>query len=153
MTHVYVGYDKYGVEGVDEDFIQFVFDVVIGVTKLHPESEAGIVVTDDEQMKKLNKQYRNKDQATNVLSFGYAETAKDAALPADDKNYLGDIYISHSMVTAEAKEMDIKPKQRFTQLFVHGLLHLVGMHHDNEKQAQKMEDLEDQILTLIMDAE
>lgn len=149
MTKVYIGYDKYGIPGVDNEFIEFVFDVVVSMTKLDPEAEVGLVVTDDAQMQSLNLQYRGKDYPTNVLSFGYAETAMDDFVPADDKQYLGDIYMSNTRITQEAEEMKITPKSRFAHLFVHGLLHLSGMHHDTDSQADKMEELEDQILAKI----
>lgn len=152
MTKLYVGYDRFGVEGVNEEFIQFVFDVVITKLKLDPDSDAGIVITDDEKMRSLNKQYRNKDKTTNVLSFGYLETLGEG-MPAEDKTYLGDIFMSYKLVESEARELGITPKDRFTHLFVHGLLHLAGQHHDNEKQAQKMEDMEDEIIALIADTE
>jgi probable rRNA maturation factor len=111
------------------------------------------VITDDVKMRELNKQYRNKDKATNVLSFGYLETSKEEKIPTEDKNYLGDIYMSHSLISSEARDLEISPKDRFAHLFVHGLLHLVGHHHDNEKQAQRMEGLEDEILAAISQAE
>lgn len=152
MARVYVGYDKYGVEGVNEEFIQFVFDVVVSMIKIDAESEVGMVITDDAQMQALNKQYRNKDKTTNVLSFGYKETATEQ-MPVEDKNYIGDVYMSHKLVASEAKDLGVTPKQRFTQLFVHGLLHLAGHHHDDDKQAAKMEAMEDEILEVIATAE
>ena len=149
MTKVYIGYDQYGIEGVNNEFIEFVFDVVAGMAKLHPDAEVGVVVTDDDQMQQLNRQYRGKDYPTNVLSFGYTETAKGDGMPVDDKHYLGDIYMSRRLVTDEAKEMKISSRARFAHLFVHGLLHLAGMHHDTQAQAEKMEELEDTILAKI----
>jgi probable rRNA maturation factor len=153
MSKVYIGYDKFGLVGVDDEFIQFVFDVVVSMAKLNPDAEAGVVLATDETMQKLNMQYRGKDKSTNVLSFGYLETAQGDAIPAEDKNYLGDIYMSHQLITSESKDLEITPKERFAQLMVHGLLHLSGMHHDTPKQASKMEDLEDQILATLQGVE
>ena len=151
MAEVYIGYDKYGVEGVNDAFIRLIFDVVVDMVKLNEDAEVGVVVTDDSQMQALNKQYRGKDYPTNVLSFGYQETVKEDFFSKEDQQYLGDIYLSNTRIVSEADEMKISPRSRFAQLFVHGLLHLAGMHHDTEKEALQMEDLEDQILAKLLE--
>lgn len=153
MAKIFLGFDKYGIEGVDREFIEFVFDVFVSMMKLTDKSEAGLVVTSDEQMRKLNNQYRGKDKSTNVLSFGYLETSVDGQVPAEDKHYLGDIYISYAITLDEAREMGVAPKERFTHLFVHGLLHLVGMDHETEAETKKMEAKEDEILAAVLGAE
>ncbi|MEZ4210351.1 MAG: rRNA maturation RNase YbeY [Patescibacteria group bacterium] len=153
MSRVYLGYEKYGLEGVDSEYVQFIFDVVVSMVGLDEDAEVGLVLTDNEQMHRLNKKYRGKDKPTNVLSFGYAETKDEVEIPNEDKHYIGDVYMSYTLVTEEAEEMNIKVKQRFSQLFVHGLLHLAGIHHDTEKDADRMEAMEDEILGQIGAAE
>lgn len=153
MAKVYVGYNKYGFEGVNEEFIQFVFDVTVSIAKLHPDSEVGLVVAEDDQMRSLNKQYRGKDKTTNILSFGYLETSGENNIPGEDKYYLGDIFISYPLVMSESGELGMTPKERFTHLFVHGLLHLSGTHHHTPTEEKKMESLEDEIITAIASAE
>lgn len=148
MAKCWVGFDGFGLKGVDEEYIHFVFNVVVSMTKIADEAEAGIVVCDDDYIKRLNKQYRKKDYVPNVLSFVYGEMSKDDFL-GDDKNYLGDIFISKTKVEEGAKEMGVTPKEEFTRLFVHGLLHLQGMEHDSETKAEKMEAEEDKILAKI----
>lgn len=152
MAKVYIGYDQYGLEGVDDEFIQFVFQVVIGLTKLSSDSEVGLVVTNDEHMRQLNRQYRDKDQPTNVLSFAYTETNPKEFVSRGDENYVGDIYISYDQVVGQAKEDTVTLKQEFTRLFVHGLLHLAGIHHDDTKATERMEELEDEAIRHILAA-
>lgn len=149
MARVYVGYDDYGLEGVDLELIQFIFDVVISMTALDGESEVGMILATDEHIRKLNKNYRGKDQSTNVLSFSSLEVGVGDPMPQDTGNYLGDIYISRNLVEREAKKLGVAPKQEFARLFVHGLLHLAGMDHDKAAATKKMEALEDKILSQI----
>nr|AQS30041.1 hypothetical protein [uncultured bacterium] len=150
MAKVHIGYDQHGIDGVDDEFIQFIFDVVISLTKLSDSSEVGLVVTDDAFMKKLNKQYRNKDVPTNVLSFVYHETNPKDFVPEGDENYIGDIYISHQQVEVQAKMAKMTDKEELARLFIHGLLHLAGIHHGNKTEATEMEELEDQALRYIL---
>lgn len=148
MAKVYIGFDGYGVKEVDEEFVHFVFDMVIGAVRLPPKFEAGLVITDDRRMRELNRRYRGRDKSTNVLSFVYGEV-KDKFFDSDDENYLGDVYISRPQVGSGAREAGISEKDEFTRLFVHGLLHLTGIHHKNEKEAERMEGLEDEIVAKI----
>ncbi len=149
MAQVYVGIEEYGIEGVDLELIQFIFDVVVSMAKLDEESEVGVVLTSDKHMQELNLRYRGKDNSTNILSFGYLETSDEEMVPPEDENYLGDIFMSRTKVLEEAEKDKISPKERFTHLLVHGFLHLAGMHHGTEAEAEEMEELEDKILSVV----
>jgi probable rRNA maturation factor len=150
MAHVYVGYDDYGLEGVDDELIQFVFDVVVSLTKLDPDSEAGLVVTTDKHMQDLNKKHRGKDTTTNILSFAYHETTPKEFQTPEDKNYIGDIFISRMQLKKDAKAEKVSDKKKFVHLLAHGLLHLAGIHHETKSQAVKMEGLEDKVLEIVL---
>lgn len=151
MAKVYVGYGEYGLEGMDDEYIRFIFDIAVGVAKLNPDSEVGLVITSDEQMQKMNARYRGKDKTTNVLSFAYAETSDDDFVAKGDENYLGDIYMSRALIASEAKDLEISEQERFLQLFVHGILHLAGMDHEGDEDAEAMEALEDQIIAKVLE--
>jgi len=151
VTRVYVGYAEFGLENVDDEFIQFIFDVAVSLSKLDAEAEIGLVITDDEHMRKLNLQYRGKDSTTNVLSFGYLETSSEGFVAPGDEHYVGDIYISRPKVMEEAKEMGITERDRFLQLFVHAILHLAGMDHLTDLDAETMEALEDVIIAKVLE--
>ena len=149
MARVYVGYDQFGITGVDDEFIRFIFDVVVSLAKLEPESEIGLVITNDVQMQKLNRQYRGKDQPTNVLSFAYHETVPSDFMAKGDEHYIGDIYISYERVLAQAEVLKVADKDEFARLFVHGVFHLAGIHHNNPKEEARMEALEDKALAIV----
>ncbi|MCL1902040.1 MAG: apolipoprotein N-acyltransferase [Alphaproteobacteria bacterium] len=99
----------------------------------NPDVEISIVLTDDSEIKKLNKKYRGKDAPTNVLSF---ETG--------DSELLGDVFISFDTVTKESEEKTFA--NHATHLVVHGILHLLGYDHMNDADADIMEELEVKIL-------
>lgn len=99
----------------------------------------GLVIVSDEQIREANKKYRNKDKVTDVLSFEFM--TGEFVLP-DKKKYLGEILISYSEAVRQAKQMRISIKKRLTQLFIHGLLHLLGYDHKKEKEIKEMKELE-----------
>lgn len=88
----------------------------------------------------LNRQYRGKDYATNVLSFP-AELPRGIASPL-----LGDLAICAPVVAREAHEQGKAPRDHYAHLTVHGVLHLLGFDHENERDAARMEKLETGIL-------
>lgn len=149
MSQVFIGYGVYGINGVDDEFIRFIFDVTLGSTNQAMGSEVGLVLTDNTQMQKLNSRYRGKDKATNVLSF-HNQEMEDGVQMEPDKNYLGDIFIGYEVLVIEAKDLKISEKERFAQLFVHGLLHLLGFDHEKVDEVTEMETLEDKIVQMVL---
>ncbi|WP_370931759.1 rRNA maturation RNase YbeY [Bartonella sp. DGB1] len=105
-------------------------------------SEISLVFSNEEEIKKLNKKWRNKDSATNVLSFPTVILTPDDNLPA----LLGDIILSYETIAAQAKDFNKDFWHHASYLIIHGLLHLLGYDHDNPKNAQNMENLEINIL-------
>jgi probable rRNA maturation factor len=151
MSQVFVGYDTYGVEGVDETFIHFIFDMALAHTASPINSEVGLVVTTDDQMRSLNHRYRGKDRPTNVLSFANDEIPDFVSADSKEgKDYLGDIYISYPTLMREAHDLRITSRERFAQLFVHGILHLLGFDHEDKQDAAVMEQMEDKIVGVIL---
>lgn len=105
--------------------------------------EIAVILTGDRQIKKLNKVYRGKDYATNVLSFPlYDDDLAMADLPV----MVGDIVLTHGVIEAEAKRDKKTFTNHFIHLVVHGVLHLCGYDHETDGQARTMERLEKQIL-------
>lgn len=97
---------------------------------------------DAEEGRALNKEFRHKDYATNVLSFISDEDEPDA-----EEWYVGDIFISMPVLEHEAEEQGKPLAEHLQHLVVHGLLHLVGYDHElGEEDANKMENLEREIL-------
>lgn len=114
------------------DFNKIANAAAVGAGK---NAEASIILTNDAEIHKLNKQYRGFDKPTNVLSF---ETG-DAAL-------LGDIFISFDTVMREAVGNDKSFEDHTAHMVVHGILHLLGYDHIEDTDADKMESLEIKVL-------
>jgi len=108
--------------------------------------KASIVLASDGLVRRLNRAYRHRDCATNVLSFPYQ---KPAAGVRAEENYLGDVILAAQTTYSEAVERGIEPVAHLQHLVVHGLLHLIGSDHRDDAEAEAMEALETQILASI----
>ena len=104
--------------------------------------EADIVIrfVDIDESQALNKMWRKKNYATNVLSFPISEPIEHAP------NLLGDVVICTNLVINEAKEQKKDINERYAHLVVHGILHLQGYDHKSKNQAISMENKEINIL-------
>jgi len=98
-----------------------------------------IRLVDADEGQALNREYRGKDYATNVLSFPYETTPR----------VVGDLVICPSVVAREAGEQNKPLAAHYAHLTVHGMLHLQGWDHDNDDEAQVMEDEERKILAAL----
>jgi len=108
--------------------------------------EISIVMTDDDQIRHLNKTYRKKDKPTNVLAFPMQEGRFADITPG----LLGDVVISCETAQQEADKANIDLLERISQLLIHGILHLIGFDHEtNPMDAQKMEDKSLKLLRII----
>ncbi len=106
-----------------------------------PAGELAIVLTDDAAIRILNREWRKKDAATNVLSFPVPPAPAGGATML-----LGDIVIAYETTAREA-ETENKPfDDHLAHLAVHGFLHLVGYDHEIDQEADAMESLEAEIL-------
>jgi probable rRNA maturation factor len=85
----------------------------------------------DYKIRKLNRDYRTIDRATDVLAF-----------PFDEPDFLGEIYISLQRAAVQARRYGHSYDQELLRLFVHGYLHLLGYDHHDEKQRRRMEERE-----------
>lgn len=105
-------------------------------------AELCLYIVDEDEGARLNREYRHKEGATNVLSFP-VQAAAGAALPAD---ILGDIVICAPVAAREALAQGKAPEAHWAHLVVHGLLHLLGHEHETDQEAHAMERLETKIL-------
>ena len=104
------------------------------------EADLAIRIVDAKEGRALNRHYRGKDYATNVLSFP-AELPEGVKLPL-----LGDLVICAPVVAREAKEQKKSLAAHYAHMTVHGTLHLLGWDHEDDKEAECMEQLEREIL-------
>lgn len=102
-----------------------------------------ITIVDNERIKEINRDYRNKDSETDVISFAFEE-ADDYVYP--DMRFLGEIYISIDKAKSQAEEYGHSLKREICFLTVHGLLHLLGYDHIEESDRVVMRKLEEEIL-------
>ena len=109
-----------------------------------PVPEVTIRLVDESEIKGLNLQYRNKDKATNVLSFPFSSDFPEIGELA--LNLLGDIVICHSVIVSEAQNQHKQIMHHYAHMVTHGVLHLCGYDHEQEAAANEMEALEIAIL-------
>lgn len=118
--------------------------------------EITIRLVEAQEMIGLNRDYRQKDKPTNVLSFPceplYLETENGVVpLTADDElgldfALLGDIVICHPVIVSEAQEQQKSVSDHYAHMVTHGVLHLCGYDHQEDDSAEQMESLEIRIL-------
>lgn len=104
---------------------------------LRVDSEITLRIVDEAEGRALNKAYRGKDYATNVLTFPLAE----------EPYLMGDIIICAPVVAKEAAEQGKPLEAHYAHLTVHGVLHVHGYDHEIEEQADLMESIETEIIT------
>ena len=111
-----------------------------------PEAELSILIVDDPQIAVFNQQYLSRKGPTNVIAFPMRAGPFANITP----QLLGDVLISVETADREGKRVGISMEERFTQLMVHGILHLLGYDHETSDQdAQEMEEKSDKILKLL----
>ena len=101
--------------------------------------ELGIRLTNDEEVRALNAEWRGKDKATNVLSFPMAEADELEDAAAGPELMLGDIVLARGVCAAEAADKAISIEAHASHLLVHGTLHLLGYDHGDDDTAADME--------------
>ena len=114
---------------------------IFKIIKFSSNNEISIsfLLTSNSEIKLLNQRYRNKNKPTNVLSFPMNEKI-------ENKNYLGDIVIACEKIIDESYEQNIKKYKYLSKMTIHGVLHLLGYKHDTDRQFNKMNSIEKNIL-------
>lgn len=107
-------------------------------------------LSNDEQVRSLNKEYRGLDKSTNVLSFANIDDEDFLAeCELYDEIQLGDIIIALKTMQREAAEQEVSFRDHYCHLLVHGLLHILGYDHMEAEEAAEMEACEAAILQLM----
>lgn len=139
---------------MDFDYVSCVHNAIeksLSIAKIPEEIkekplEVCVVLANDEMIATLNLEYKNKRGPTNVLSFA----AIDSDMPViDDENTpyaLGDIILALETIERESKEQNKSFPDHVTHLITHGTLHLLGYDHEEDTEAEIMENLEIEIL-------
>ncbi len=108
------------------------------------DAELSLRFVDEDEGRQLNRDYRGKDYATNVLSFPMQLRIDDDSAPL-----LGDIVICPVVVSGEAAAQQKELQQHWAHLIIHGTLHLLGFEHHDEASAETMEALEIKALQIL----
>ena len=138
---------------IDENYNNYE-DIYISLIKrtfnhlnLHFEPIISVSLVDNEFIHKINKEYRNIDRPTDVISFAFLDNEDRQQLyKSKEPVVLGDIYISIDKAKEQASEYGHSLNRELCFLFVHGLLHLLGYDHMNEEDEKIMFKLQDEIL-------
>lgn len=129
-------------EDVDTKDIEKVLEIAIKKLNLK-DIEFNIILVDNEYIHKLNKEYRNIDRETDVISFALED---DNSFPEIETKVLGDIYISIDKAKSQAEEYGHSFKREICFLAVHGFLHINGYDHMNKEDEEVMFGLQEEIL-------
>ena len=125
--------------------ISFDFEKIIKDLEQYPsDKEISLILVDLEEIHKINKEYRNIDRPTDVISF---EADIDEDIPFDEEdNYAGDIFLCIDKVYEQALSYGHSVEREFAFLLCHGVLHLHGYDHMNEEDEKKMFAKQEEIL-------
>lgn len=105
--------------------------------KISSRQKTSLILCSDYMIRKLNRQYRKKDKPTDVLSFEMG-----------DPDLLGEIYISLERARVQANRFGITYDEEILRLFIHGMFHLQGYDHQNDKEREIMENKERKYIKL-----
>ena len=114
------------------------------VLKIEDDLDLSLIVVGKTKIRNINRDYRNKDAVTDVISFANIDS-DDYDYLCDDVN-LGDIFINVDRVKSQAKKYGHSIKREFVFLFIHGFLHLLGYDHIEKEDEEVMFALQDKII-------
>ncbi len=123
----------------NEDAIKNAVDAVLAEEGLHGDFEVSVSFVTNEEIKELNREYRNVDSETDVLSFPMDEVF-------DGVTILGDIVISTQKIIEQANDFNHSLEREMCYLTVHSMLHLLGYDHMNKDEKNKMRAKEKKIM-------
>lgn len=124
------------------DFLQGYIEYIVKKLELD-KCEFNIIIVDNERIHEINREYRNVDRETDVISFAM-EDNKD--IEYKDFRLLGDIYISIDKCYSQALEYGHSNVRELCFLATHGILHLLGYDHMEEDEEKEMFKLQDELL-------
>ncbi len=127
-------------------------DILKKAAKFHSvasNSEVSITLVDDEKIRKINKEYRNKDYPTDVISFALNDEVEEEVevIGVELPNLLGDIIISVPRIHEQATAYEHSFERELAFLVVHGFLHLLGYDHETKEEEKVMFSIQEEILS------
>jgi probable rRNA maturation factor len=114
---------------------------------VQPPASVTVWITNDDELHTLNREYRDVDRSTDVLSFGTDEEEDPRFVaPPDEPRHLGDLAISYPHVVQQAEDYNHSRERELSYLLTHGILHLLGYDHEQPTDAQRMREREEVLL-------
>lgn len=129
--------------GFDKTFIKKLFAHIERTMPRYAAAEVSVAFVDTHTIRTLNRRYRQKDKATDVLSFA----ERDSAVPQAATKYLGEIVIAYPYARRQAQREKRSIRAELSILLIHGFFHLAGHDHINPKERAWMEKHENKILS------
>lgn len=131
-------------------FLKKVLQEAANLENVKTSTEMSLVFTDDAHIREINRDYRAKDQATDVLSFAFFEGEEPNVFWPDEVSFLGEIFISVETAEKQAREYAHSLERELAFLGIHGLLHLLGYDHElGPADEKKMFERQNEILEVI----
>ncbi|MBI2859646.1 MAG: rRNA maturation RNase YbeY [Chloroflexi bacterium] len=146
---VHVTLDKRYQRSIEAPWLSKIIEGVLEAEKVVGPVEVSLLVTGQAKVRRLNRDYRDSDENTDVLSFALAEPAagrRKFLLPPDGVLRLGEVIISYPQARIQASQRGIAVEAELGSLLVHGMLHLLGYDHAKKTDAAKMQRREAEIL-------
>ena len=133
---------------LSEDELNELFAFVLAQEGVERPCMASVSVVSDEHMRELNKEWRDQDRATDVLSLE-CERPDDPYLAPGEPCELGDLVLAPAYIARQAASFGTTPADECRLLTIHGILHLLGYDHLADDEAEVMEAREDELLALV----
>lgn len=133
---------------VDDELLLKVARAALAHENVADRAELSIALVDEDEIRRLNAQYRGKDSVTDVLSF---ETGDEEPSGAEFPHLLGDVVICPAVASRQAEEYGQTFEKEMALLLTHGILHLLGYDHQDDSEAEVMEAHEKAILASVDD--
>jgi len=127
---------------IDNSWLEKVASYALNFQSPKPNVDLSIIITDNDLLQELNREYLGIDAPTDVLSFNVDEID-----PETGNYYLGDIIISYQKANEHAVTAGHEIQSELSLLIIHGVLHLLGMDHDTPESQEPMWKIQDQILS------
>jgi probable rRNA maturation factor len=130
---------------LSSDILRSIFHEIASRNPIAQNGTINIVFVSDDEMQSLNRQYRDKDATTDVLSFHYFETFDSL----EESEIAGEILLSESKILEQAKTYEHSIESETYKLIIHGILHIIGYNHETDEEYEIMHPREIEITNVL----
>ena len=149
--------DKEFAGSLEVGWLRRVVKQVLTTEEADADTELSLVITNQEKIRQLNRDYRDKDAPTDVLSFtmlrGASADGENTMIPfitpPDGQSHLGEVIISYLQAVIQAEEQEHSVEKEITRLIIHGVLHLLGYDHAEPEPERQMRAREAAVLSQV----